>query len=296
VLSAPIDAAERGTYVVVWQVFAADTHPSRGTFPFSVGETSSNPYSQLLGGGEAGTATPLGLALQALAHALHFAGFALAFGVAAYGVLAARPQPLGRLIGVGVGLLIVAEPVAFAAQLASLSFDSDTALAVLGSTFGRLLGLRLAAALAAWSLLATGRSWPLLAAGAADAVLDGLGAHAIEWLPLAGQLLVAAHVSAMGAWTGGLVAYLRAPDRRFARYAALTFGAAVVSGLLLGAVHTKLGTALLTTPYGQVLALKMLAVAAAVVLALTRRHRAEAVVAAGAVIAATVVAALPPPA
>lgn len=296
VLSAHIDAAERGTYVVVWQVFAADTHPSRGSFAFSVGAASSNPYASLLGGGEAGTSTPLGLALQALAHAIHFAGFALAFGVAAYMLLTSRTERLGRVIALGVGLLIVAEPVAFVAQLASLSFDSDTALAVLGSTFGRLLGLRLAAALAAWTLLATGRSWPLVAAGAADALLDGFGAHAIQSVPLVGQLLVAAHVSAMGAWTGGLVAYLRAPDPRFARYAAATFGAAIVSGLLLAAVHTELGAALLGSTYGRALLLKAAAVAVAAAFALTRRHRAEVVVAAAAVIAATVVAALPPPA
>lgn len=296
VLSAPVAADETGTYVVVWQVFAADTHPSRGTFAFSVETRSSNPYSALLGGAEAGTATPLGLGLQALAHLIHFAGFALAFGVAGYRMLTARGARFGRLVATGAALLIVAEPVALVAQLASLSFDSDTAVAVLGSTFGRLLGLRLAAALAVWALLATGRSWQLVAVGAADALLDGLGAHAIPALPLAGQLLVAAHVGAMGAWTGGLVAFVRSPDPRFGRYAVVTFGAAVVTGAVLGAVHTELGAALLATDYGRVLIVKIVIVVIAAALAVTRRHRAEAVVAGFAMAAATVVAALPPPA
>ena len=295
-LTAPLQADERGTYVVAWQVFAVDTHPSRGTFAFSVGASSANPYSSLLGGAEAGTATPLGLGLQALAHLVHFCGLALAFGVAAYRFVGRGGPSLGRLIAAGVVLLVVAEPLGFVAQLASLSFDTDTAVAVLGSTFGRLLGLRLAAALAAWTLLATGRSWPLVAVGAADAVLDGLAAHGIGGAPLVGQLVVAAHVSAMAAWTGGLVAYLRAPDPRFPRYAAVTFGAALVSGLVLALAHTGFGTALAGTDYGRALLVKMAIVLVAGGLAVKRRHRIEVVAAAAAVAAATIVAALPPPA
>ncbi len=41
VLSASLASAEVGTYVVSWQVFAADTHPSRGAFVFSVGHRRS---------------------------------------------------------------------------------------------------------------------------------------------------------------------------------------------------------------------------------------------------------------
>ena len=295
-LVAQLRADERGTYVVAWQVFAVDTHPSRGTFAFAVGAASANPYSSLLGGAEAGTATPLGLGLQALAHLVHFCGLALVFGVAAYRVLARQGARLGPLLAAGVALLVVAEPLGFVAQLASLSFDPDTAVAVLGSTFGRLLGLRLAAALAAWTLLATGRSWPLLAAGAADAVLDGLAAHGIAGAPLVGQLIVALHVSAMAAWTGGLVAYVRAPNPRFPRYAAVTFGAAVVSGLVLAVAHTDLGAALAGTDYGRALLVKMAIVLVAGGFAVARRHRVEVAAAALAVAAATVVAALPPPA
>src|SRR5207249_2599329 len=112
-----------------------------------------------------------GLALQALARWIHFIGLALTFGVVAYGALIKRAGAPLRLVGAGLVLLIAAEPVSLIAQLASLSFDGDTALAVLGSNFGRLLGLRLGAALLAWTVLATGRSWPVLALGAALAAL-----------------------------------------------------------------------------------------------------------------------------
>ena len=293
-LSAPIASGESGTFVVSWQVFAADTHPSRGVFSFSVGAPSANPYSALLNAGEIGTSTPLGIALQALAHWIHFAGFALVFGVAGYRVLT-RSGGFDRTIGAGLVLLIAAEPVAVVAQLASLSFDGDTAVAVLGSGFGRLVGLRLAAALLAWTVLATRRSWPLLAVGAAVAVLDGLGAHAIPGLPGVGQALVAAHVAAMGLWVGGLAAYVQRADRRFVRYAAATFGVAAATGLVLAFIHTSYLAALLDTDYGRVLVAKVAIVAAALLTVLLRRRRIELGGAIAVIGAATLLAALPPP-
>src|SRR5262249_7580654 len=39
-----------GTYLVTWQVIAADTHPSRGQFTFSVGLATSPPAGEQLGG------------------------------------------------------------------------------------------------------------------------------------------------------------------------------------------------------------------------------------------------------
>lgn len=292
-LSAPLNSSEQGTFVVSWQVFAADTHPSRGAYAFTVGAPSGNPYTALLNSTPVGTSTPLGLALQALAHWIHFAGFALVFGVAGYQALTRAPG-LGRLIGIGVALLVAAEPLAVVAQLASLSFDGDTAVAVLGSEFGRLVALRLGAALLAWTVLATGRSWPLLAIGAAVALLDGLGAHAIAGLPVAGQLLVSVHVAAMALWAGGLAAYISRPDPRFVRYAAATFGTAAASGALLAFAHTAYFSALLDTDYGRALVVKVALVAAVVVTVLVRRRRVELYGAFAVIAAAAVVAALPP--
>ena len=289
VLSAPVIGVVPGTYVVLWQVFAADTHPSRGAFAFSFGQASANPYSGLLDQASAGTSTPLGVGLQALARWVHFLGFALVFGLVAYGVSG------GRLVNVGLVLLVAAEPLSLAAQLASLSFDSDTALAVIGSPFGRILGLRLGAALLAWALLATNRPWTVLADGAVIAVLDGFTAHAIPDVPLAGQLLVALHVGAMGLWLGGLVGFVRSPKPWFARYAIATFGTAVASGAVLALIHTKWLTDLLTTDYGHALLVKIAIVAAAAVTAWLARRRTELAIAAIAVGAASVVAALPPP-
>ncbi len=290
-LTAPLTSTETGTFVVTWQVFAADTHPSRGAFSFTVGAPTSNPFSTLVSSGEIGTATPLGLALQAAARWVHFAGFALVFGLGAYGLLGGAG---GFSRGAGVVLLVVAEPIAVLGQLASLTFDGDTAIAVLGSGFGRLVALRLGAALLAWTVMATGRTWPLLAIGAVDAVLDGLGAHAIPGWPGVGQALVAVHVSAIGLWVGGLAGYLHAPNPRFPRYAAITFGVAAVTGGVLAFAHNATLMALVDTDYGRALLAKVILVGAALAAVLLRRRRVELGVAVAVIAAASLMAALPP--
>ena len=294
-LSATLRATENGSYVVTWQVIAQDTHPSRGTFGFSVGVPSGNPYSQLLNDGDIGTATPAGLVLQALARWVHFAGFALAFGVTAYLALIRRVLTSPRLVALGVILLVVAEPLALVAQLASLSFDGDTVIALLGSNFGRLLGLRLAAAVMAWTLMPTRNSSGLLAIGALVALLDGASAHSIPSLLLAGQLLASVHVAAMGLWVGGLVAYVRWPDPRFAHYALWTLAGTVGTGALLAFAHTGFAASVLATDYGVALIVKVLVVAATLMMVLLRRRRLELGLMAVAIVVATALAALPPP-
>jgi len=199
------------------------------------------------------------------------------------------------LVGIGAALLVVAEPLALLGQLASLSFDGDTVLAVLGSTFGRLLGLRLGAALLIWALIPTGRGWPVLGVGGVIALLDGVSAHAIPGVPGAGQLLVAVHVMAVALWVGGLAAFVRAPDRGFGRYAALTFGVGVAAGVVLAVAHTRFGNLLLTSDYGRVLILKVLVVGAVVGAVVLKRRRLELGAALAVIGLAAIVAALPPP-
>jgi copper transport protein len=295
VLSAPISSTEIGAFVVSWQVVSADTHPSRGAFRFVVGHATANPYSWLLSGGEIGTSTPLGLALQALARWVHFAGFALAFGVVGYQALTQRKQRVNRLVGVGVILLVAAEPLALLGQLASLSFDGDTAMAVLSSAFGRLLGLRLAGALLVWALRAIESPWPIIGVGAAVALVDGASAHAIQGFPWAGQVLVAIHIGVTGLWVGGLAAYLSAPDPFFGRRAALLLAVALISGLVLAVAHIGISQALLSTDYGRVLLVKVLVLGAALLIALIRRRRLEFSALLAVMAAAALLAALPPP-
>jgi copper transport protein len=291
-LTAPVTSGESGTYVVSWQVLAADTHPSRGAFRFTVGSPTSNPYSPLLSGGEIGTATPLGFVLQALAHWMHFFGVGLTFGVIIYQRMTRREPRLRRVVNVGLLLLIAAEPVALVAQLASLSFDGPTAIAVMASGFGRLLGLRLAVAVFLWAVLALDVFWPVLALGAAMALIDGATAHAIPGLPGAGLALSAVHVAAMGLWVGAVVGFLVLKRRR--EYVIGAFAVTVASGLLLGLAHVGFPPEL-TTGYGWALLAKIALVAIAIVLALLGRRRAELSVVAVILVAAAVLVSLPPP-
>lgn len=295
VLLTSVTAGESGTYIVSWQVLASDTHPSRGAFRFVVHSPSSNPYSFLVNTPEVGTATPAGVALQTLARWVHFVGFALVVGVVAYRILIKLSAGFSRLVGLGVALLIAAEPIALLGQLASLSFDANTALAVLESAFGRLLGLRLGAALLLWVVVATGRSSPLMAVGGVIALLDGFSAHAFPALPGAGQLLVAVHVTAMALWAGGLAAFVLAPDRRFGHYATSVLGVAVLTGLLLAFAHTHFGASLVTTDYGRALLLKVFVVVVAVVAAVVARRRLELATVLAVIASAALVAVLPPP-
>jgi copper transport protein len=303
-LTAQLGAGTDGTYAVIWTVIAADTHPSRGSFTFSVGHTSP-VMGPGLSGGDVGLVSPIGLILQALGRWLHFAGFALAFGVAIYSLFVARdPRPL-RLAGAGVALLLAAEPLSLLAQTASLdpaqTFDGDALTSAMASPFGRVLGLRLAAALLLWAVLGALRQapwlrWSVAALGLALAVVDATAAHATPALPAPmGLAFNALHVSAMGIWVGGLAAFLVAPTERFGRIAALSAGSLVASGVALALLHFANPLQAMTTAYGAALMIKLPLVAAALYLAWRARRRRELSALVAVLVAAAFLVSLPPP-
>jgi copper transport protein len=195
--------------------------------------------------------------------------------------------------------LVAAEPVALVAQLASLSFDGATAIAVMASDFGRLLGLRLAVAVLLWAVLALDVFWPVLGLGVVMALIDGATAHAIPGLPGAGLLLSAIHVAAMALWVGALaVLVIPSPSGGGqgggqVRYPLYAFGVSVVSGLLLALAHVGLPPSL-ATGYGWALAAKVGLVGVAILTALLGRRRAELGVVALILAAAAVLVSLPP--
>ena len=116
--------------------------------------------------------------LQTVGRWLHFFGYALGFGTLAVSAPGARRRGRGggrgprRLVGWGIVLLLLAEPLALFGQTASLDPDAplapETISGALDSAFGRVLGLRLGAALGLWMLVGAardgaagprGRSW-----------------------------------------------------------------------------------------------------------------------------------------
>jgi copper transport protein len=303
-LSVAVSGSAIGTYAVIWTVVAGDTHPSRGEFTFNVGQASP-VRAPGLGGGDLGLVSPIGLALQALSRWLHFAGYALAFGASIYCLFVAHDMRPIHLASAGVALLLVAEPIALLAQTASLdpaqAFDGDALTSALASPFGRVLALRLAAALLLWAILGALRQspwlrWSIPGLGVALALVDATAAHAIPSLPQPlGLVLNAVHVFAMGTWVGGLAAFAVTPARGFGRVAAWSVALLVLSGAALALLHLGQWRDLMTTAYGQGLLVKVPLVAAALYMARLGRRRWELGAIAAVLAAAAIIVSLPPP-
>jgi len=303
-LSIPLSDGTEGTYGVIWTVVATDTHPSRGEFTFSVGHASP-VNAPGFGAGTIGLASPPGLVLQSLGRWLHFAGFALGFGAAMYALFIARDNRPLRLAGAGAAMLLLAEPLALLAQTASFdpaqTLEADALIDALASPFGRVLGLRLAAALLLWAVLGALRQapwlrWAVPSLGLALSVVDAAAAHATPALPLLmGLALNAIHVSAMGAWVGGLAGYAVVPSGGFVRVAVWSAGLLVASGAALALLHFANPLQTMTTAYGGVLIVKLPVVAVALWLAWRARRRGELAALIGVLLAASVLVSLPPP-
>jgi len=297
-----IDAAEQGTYLVVWRVIAEDTHPAQGVFAFSVVRPSAP--AEVESAGAAAAASLFGLTLQTFARALHFLGYALSFGVIAFRLVVWQPaQParkaaepieerrLARLVAIGVLLMLIAEPFALLAQTASLGagaggpLDPEVIGGALDSSFGRVLAQRLAAALLLWVLVGAAGAGSMramgvaLVVGLALAFVDGEAAHATgtrpPWLGLGVNML---HVVAMAVWTGGGLALLTiwpSSGRRgallLARFGRVALASLVVlasSGTVMAIQHLGAPSDFLVTPYGRTLSAKLALFLAALALAL----------------------------
>lgn len=287
-ISIKLNAAETGTYQVIWQVISSDSHPVIGRFNFSVGHSS--PVAQLENNAPTGNASSLGLFLQTLARWLHFLGYALAFGPALFNlaVLSSFRQEseivqgkLAKLVNWGIACLLLAEPLALLAQNSSLSvsqtFDLDLSGDVLSSSFGRVLGQQIGAAILLWVVLGLTRQKPLITnfivigVGVILALVDGQASHAVSSGPLLlGLIANTVHILAMGAWIGGLITLWLVWNtsslsdkqaiilRRFGRLASVALLWLIASGLVMAYLHLAQFSDLWNSDYGKTLALKLL--------------------------------------
>lgn len=288
------DALENGTYVAVYRVISADTHPVGGSVIFAVGE----PLAEVGSVGEASTApSAWRWPVAANRFVLYVAG-TLAAGSALLMLMLPMPAAstaLTRRHGRRAAILTaLALPLAIGLGGAEmLAGDLFSALSLdawrtgWGSTLGpsALIGLP-GALLLAWAL---GKNPPGSAALTLGAMLT-LGSFLVTghaatappaWLM---ALVVAIHLAAVAFWFAAL-----APLRHAVRHEAETDAAAlltafstralwVVGGLLLSgisisAVQLRAIGVLFTTDYGQRLLLKIIVVCVILGLAIYNKQR-----------------------
>jgi copper transport protein len=219
-----------GTYIVVWRVISADSHPVSGAFTFNVGAPSGNGSAEAAkllsktGGNET-----VGV-LFGIARFFVFAGIALLLGGAVFYVLIARGTSAaarsmtvtwigwGTLVGATIVSVMLQGPYGAGTGVGDAfkwKFISD----VLHQTYGQVAERRLILLVLALPLLIvlqrTKQTRPLpwwwivsgIVIGLGIAATPGLAGHAHtgDWT-LYAEPLDAIHVAAMSVWLGGLVA------------------------------------------------------------------------------------------
>jgi copper transport protein len=333
----------RGLYTATYRVVSADGHPVSGGFTFGVGVAvakggSAPDVADLLEESDAGPAVE---GVYGVARALHYAALLLLVGGAAFAVLlwpaTATVQWPRRLLvaAAAVGLLASLAAVALQGALGAgvslgHALDRDVIDASLDTRTGQAWAIRAGLWAAALPVVALMRRPRFGLAGALMAVAAAL----VVSLPLAGHadtqdpkaLLVPAdivHVTAAGAWLGGLVlllfAFWRRPDtdgageatRGFSKLALWAVVAIAAAGALQAWFYLDGPKTLFTTTYGIALLAKIALLGVIVVVAngnrkrvakmveggaLRRAMRAEVALAVGVLAATAVVVRAAPPA
>lgn len=303
-----------GVYDVTWRtVSPLDGHTLRGAFRFGVG-TDPGPGAE----GGASTAPSAGDLLIGVARAVEYAALLGTVGMLLVGRLARRSPslrwvtprpPTLLLVALAAGVVVVgAETLQAGGSLARMSDFLDSRQGLI--RLGRLVATAVAL-VAAWRRIEPAAAGALWAAFVALAAAGHAAASEPSWLAIATD---AGHLAAGGLWAGGVLALAtirppggwRGPEARalldrFTPVALPAFAATVALGVTRGFQELSALGDLVTTAYGQVLGLKVLAVAGMVplsVLAWRRRGarpRSEATVALAVVVAAGALAAFPLP-
>jgi copper transport protein len=225
----PLDSGlADGSYVVVWRVVSADSHPVSGAFTFSIGKPSADPKS-LLG---KGNLTSINAEPRAPAIALgttRFLGFSalvVFLGAAVFCLLlwpAGVPQLRRTLLGaaavetVMAGLALLLQGPYAAGEGLGRTFDTRLLEAVLKTKYGEATVTRAAiAALVVVALLAVGRRAGRVVAGFLAvlglflAMTWSAAGHAGvgTWQPWT-DLFDTVHLVTVSAWAGGLALLAR---------------------------------------------------------------------------------------
>ncbi|MGI8983547.1 MAG: copper resistance protein CopC, partial [Acidimicrobiales bacterium] len=288
-LRVPLGSLGEGTYTATWRVTSpADGHTTVGSVAFGVGVPA---VAAGAGGGPVNFTTPAPTPASVIGRWLFYVGVVLLVGAAAVGIAVlsspaaiSRRALVGAWVAAGAGVLVTVADQRAAAQ---------TSLGVLlASATGRRLSAQVAAVAVtgvavAWACRRRSR-WALAAVGVAASgamLARALAGHANaaspRWFTVGMQW---AHLTAVGAWVGGLAWYLlalrrgdpgqgRGLTRRFSTVAGWTLGVVVVSGTFRAFDEVGAWGRLAGTSFGVALLVKLALVAALVGLGATIRFR-----------------------
>ena len=310
-VEASVPALADGLYVVAWRAVSADSHPASGAFTFTVGRSDVVDPGSLVSGVLAGQQADRSVVwASGIARALLLLMLATAIGLVAFPVLTGaarhdrwRKWLAGMLQGAALAAVlsvVLAVPVSVGGSFGAIG-SARAWSALFETSAGWAAAVRAAALLLAAPITAStmaerrGRSVAdsstvlLLGAAVASSAWAGHGATG-RWAGLSVPVTIA-HTVAMGVWFGGLVALVAVyrPDdreepqlRRFSTTALVSVLVLVATGVLQGVRQLGANNPLLswstysTNPFGRLLGIKVLVVAAMVALAaLSRRslHR-----------------------
>jgi copper transport protein len=289
-LRVPIEAGDEGTYTVSWRVTSEDGHTISGAFVFHVGRVTgavdiddSTPISVVAGG--------------YVGRWLAFAGTLVALGAVAIRLLGgaaatAADGPLRRLLvgalDVGIGGTLLALLAASGEAAGRGLLDARSVVIDFASeqrTGQLLVGRSLALVVALCLAAVVWRRLPgvLLAPIAGAIAITSVAGHPWTTSPKVVAIVSdVVHQLAVGVWAGGVVALAVALGadvdrsrlgRHFSVLALASVVAVAVTGSISGWLQLRSVEALLWTPYGQRLLLKVLGFAVLVYIGWWNRDR-----------------------
>ncbi|MBM3488077.1 MAG: hypothetical protein FJX67_15830 [Alphaproteobacteria bacterium] len=288
----PWHALAPGTYVVSWRVISADTHPVSGALIFGIGDGELRPaVAPTVAAGYDWTS------FAAVNRWVLIVALVIGLGALVFGV-AIAPAPSRRrvitvttavalavasaLVGIGIhGAVLLDAPSD--ALLEAATWHAGWTGGRAGTTAMSIAGIVVAAlgdrlALPRWRAIA------VLGGGATASlgiILTGHGATATpRWLAAPASVV---HVIAVLCWIGALIpliGHLRRGGsatvevvRRFSARASGVVALLVVTGLVLAAIQIDTPAAILASPYGRLLLLKLALVGLLLALAAINRWR-----------------------
>ncbi len=217
VLVARLPGLANGNYTIEWSTVSVDGHKVEGRLTFKVAreglsidaptEADVAPPNETSQPSSNGSTVGIGL----------LSGVALSALLALAGVLAhmtwlgaddlGRTRRVAGVLALMAPLLLAAHAVAWVQSIApSGRVDSETIVATLSTTVGRIEALRLALTIVAGLVFAVSRRTALAAGVAIVAVATGsaLG-HAAEFYPAVSIPIKTIHMIAVALWLGGLI-------------------------------------------------------------------------------------------